>query len=176
MKGPKRTSIKREADYLRIAEMYKNGHSQIAIARELGLSQGQVSLDIAEVKRRWRAESVEFIDDAKQEELRKIDNLEMTYWESWERSLKDAVKRSGQSGNPAFLSGVMSCIDRRCKLLGLDAPTESKVTGKIEHDYRSELLRKLADLGKPGRTVFGETGSESTTGGASADSELASSD
>lgn len=206
MKGPKRTSIKREADYLRIAEMYKNGHSQIAIARELGLSQGQVSLDIAEVKRRWRAESVEFIDDAKQEELRKIDNLEMTYWESWERSLKDAVtvivetesvaakmpdaddivlpttktkeskKRSGQSGNPAFLSGVMSCIDRRCKLLGLDAPTESKVTGKIEHDYRGELLRKLADLSKPGRTIFGEIGGESTARGASADPELAGTD
>lgn len=55
-----------------------------------------------------------------------------------------------------------------------------EVTGKdggpIEHDYRSELLRKLADLSKPGRTVFGETGSESTTGGASADPELVSTD
>jgi len=56
-----------------------------------------------------------------------------------------------------------------------------EVTGKdggpIEHDYRGELLRKLTDLaGKPGRTVFSETGSESTTGGASADPELVGAD
>lgn len=55
-----------------------------------------------------------------------------------------------------------------------------EVTGKdggpIEHDYRSELLRKLADLSKPGRTVFGETGGESTTSGTSADPKLVSTD
>ncbi len=55
-----------------------------------------------------------------------------------------------------------------------------EVTGKdggpIEHDYRGELLRKLADLSKPGRTIFGETGGESTTNGTSADPELAGTD
>jgi phage terminase small subunit len=56
-----------------------------------------------------------------------------------------------------------------------------EVTGKdggpIEHDYRGELLKKLADLaGKSGRTVASEDGSESTAGGADADPELASAD
>ena len=56
-----------------------------------------------------------------------------------------------------------------------------EVTGKdggpIEHDYRGELLKKLADLaGKPGRTVASKDGGESTTSGTDADPELASAD
>ena len=41
------------------------------------------------------------------------------------------VKRTeGQVGNPAYLAGVQWCIDRRCKLLGLDAPAKHELTGK----------------------------------------------
>jgi hypothetical protein len=36
--------------------------------------------------------------------------------------IKKYKRVEGQSGNPAFLAGVMSCINKRCELLGLDAP------------------------------------------------------
>ncbi len=36
--------------------------------------------------------------------------------------LKKYKKTEGQSGNPAFLAGVGWCIDKRCEILGLDAP------------------------------------------------------
>lgn len=36
---------------------------------------------------------------------------------------KVTLRKEGQSGNPAFLQGVLACIDKRCKILGLDAPT-----------------------------------------------------
>lgn len=36
--------------------------------------------------------------------------------------VRTVSRREGQTGNPAFLAGVQWCIDRRIKLLGLDAP------------------------------------------------------
>jgi hypothetical protein len=40
-------------------------------------------------------------------------------------------KRSELIGNPRFLQVIASCIERRCKLLGLDAPTEMKHSGTL---------------------------------------------
>jgi hypothetical protein len=50
------------------------------------------------------------------------DELERTYWEAWQLSLH-------RDGNPAYLEGVFRCIDRRCKLLGLDAPNRHEIFG-----------------------------------------------
>src|SRR5258708_2687924 len=33
-----------------------------------------------------------------------------------------------RDGNPAFLAGVLACIDRRCRLLGLDEPQAVEIT------------------------------------------------
>lgn len=33
------------------------------------------------------------------------------------------------AGNPTFLGVILQCVDRRCKILGLDAPVESKIEG-----------------------------------------------
>lgn len=35
---------------------------------------------------------------------------------------KTSLRREGQSGNPAFLHIILECVERRCKILGLDAP------------------------------------------------------
>lgn len=158
----KRTDFQREADLPKIAKMYRDGVYQVEIAAKFGLSQGQISQDIAEVVRRWRADSIEYVTDKKQAELDRINNLEITYWQAWERSREDAMtatvetksivldikddsgtdynlpakevketkRRSGQAGDPSFLAGVMSCIKRRCELLGLDAPTKQELTGR----------------------------------------------
>lgn len=37
--------------------------------------------------------------------------------------------RKGQAGDPRFLQGVQWCIDRRCKILGIDAPQKLEHTG-----------------------------------------------
>ena len=36
----------------------------------------------------------------------------------------------GQAGDPRFLHGILQCIDRRCKILGVDAPQRIEATGK----------------------------------------------
>src|SRR5262245_53003661 len=33
-----------------------------------------------------------------------------------------SLRKEGQSGNPAFLTVILTCIERRCAILGLDAP------------------------------------------------------
>jgi len=152
----KRTDFQREADLPRIAEMYKDGKIQVQIGQALGLSQGQISQDIAEVLRRWRADSSGFVTEAIEQELRKINSLEIIAWQEWDKSQADAVtttvetktvalkdadedgnviglpaietkttrRVAKQTGNPAYTNTVQWCIDRRCKLLGLDAPTK----------------------------------------------------
>lgn len=41
--------------------------------------------------------------------------------------VKKYKRVEGQSGNPAFLEGVLKCIAKRCEILGLDAPKKFEV-------------------------------------------------
>jgi hypothetical protein len=38
----------------------------------------------------------------------------------------------GQAGDAAFLQVILTCIQRRCDLLGLDAPKEMRIQGEID--------------------------------------------
>lgn len=40
----------------------------------------------------------------------------------------------GQTGDPRFLSGIQWCIERRCLILGVDAPKKTELTGKDGKD------------------------------------------
>lgn len=83
-------------------------------------------------------------------ELEKLDRLERKYWEGWENSIgsvkrkttkkvgkKDDVKLEmsdediEQSGDVAFLNGIKSCIELRCKMMGyLTSMIDIKSNGK----------------------------------------------
>lgn len=108
------------------------------------MTQEMVSYDLRAIQVEWRDVPKQELNELKVKELARIDILERTYWQAWERSLEprestnevddgDRIKISKRTtpsnGNPAFLKGVMDCIDRRCKLLGLDAPIKSEVSG-----------------------------------------------
>lgn len=122
-----------------VAERYLRGEYQSAIASSLGVDTATVSRDLAAVRAAWLASAVRDFDAAKAQELAKIDEVERAAWQAWERStqnkevaiqeagedkkLKKAVlRKEGQSGNPAFLNTILTCIERRCAILGLDAP------------------------------------------------------
>ena len=149
MAEKKRTPTEREYDLRRITDMYLQGKTQAEIGETLGLSQPQISYDLAEIRSRWRTDTTINLDEAKQKELARIDTLERTYWEAWERTLEEKTKtRTEQStsgkgdkdsggktakatieketllGNPAYLSGVQWCISERCKILGIYAPAK----------------------------------------------------
>ena len=147
----------------KVAEMYLRGMYQSVIAEDLGCDQATISRDLTALRREWLDRSVNHIEQKKAEQLAKIDRLEVTYWNAWERSKENAevetveqigvktktqkgvngeeysivperIKKNkrteGQLGNPAFLQGVQWCINKRCEILGLDAPKKQEHTGK----------------------------------------------
>jgi len=160
------TAKKRKSDALsradrrrKVSEMYVKAMAQIDIAAELGCSQKTVSRDIAAIKDAWLQSALVNFDEAQAEALAKVDRLENEYWTAWESSKKDRVKRSktenrkgddedtrlaqevhARDGNPSFLQGVQWCIDRRVKILGLDAPQKRKVehSGSIDVSQLSD--------------------------------------
>jgi hypothetical protein len=144
-----------------VAGMYLEGKTQHEIAIEVNVSQGTISNDLKAIQKLWIEKSIEAIDKKKAEELAKIDKLERTYWESWERSLeafksktvkgkkaeagKDAnieqtLKEEERVGDPRFLTGVQWCIEKRLKLFGLEAPQKWAPT-----DPTGEKPYKLMD-------------------------------
>jgi len=115
---PRRSTAQISRDRRRTADMYLRGMLEVDIGEELGTSQSTVSRDLAALEAQWRAESIADIGQMKAIELARIGHIEATYWEAWLASVADP--------DPRYLSGVAGCIDRRIKLLGLDAPTRAR--------------------------------------------------
>jgi hypothetical protein len=140
----KRSKIQQERDRVVISELYLRGWSQAKIGEHLGLNQSQISRELSKIESIWKQESTRDYDLCIEQELLRLSLLEAELWAAWEQSrlpkestssqkreskIAVAKRTESQAGNPQFLQGVQSCIDRRCKLLGLDAPTKSEHTG-----------------------------------------------
>jgi hypothetical protein len=128
-----------------IAELYIRGTYQSVIAQQLGCSQQQVSYDLKAIRKAWLASALRNFDEAKAQELAKLDEAEKEYWGAWKRSQEPrevtttraaeaegegprraASRRLTQSvGDVRFLDGVLKCVERRCDLLGLSTATEA---------------------------------------------------
>jgi hypothetical protein len=169
MAARKRTPFQREEDLVQITRLYLQGRTQRDIAEVVGVSQGQVNHDLKLIQTRWRESSIMDMNEAKQRELARLDELEREYWAAWEQSknertrarqesdgkskdgkpnvVRATMEKEQRDGNPAFLAGVMSCIERRCKLLGLDAPAKAELTGKDGGPIKTEVANK-PDLSK----------------------------
>lgn len=163
MAAPKRTKIQREKDLLRTAELYLKGWPQYAIAKELKVSQPQIAYDIKDLIGRWKEKAVMNIDERKAEELAKIDRLEAEYWQGWEDSRRPTKVSTAQAttaganpgktvtskeitsaGDPRFLTGVAQCIEQRCKILGLHAPTKLQGSFTHDHEYTDKEVTAIA--------------------------------
>ncbi len=159
MAAPKRSTAQRAADLVIIESLALIGKTEIEIADALAgeeykrpytLSRQQIGYDLRKLAKMWEAEAVANLDKHKALALAEVRHLQREYWKAWERSCKDAetlrqegssekpsrvVKTSkGQAGDPRFLAGVQWCIERRCKIIGVDAPTELKHSGSIRFD------------------------------------------
>ncbi len=129
----------------KIASMVLSGiTNQYEIAAKLGMEPGpgqkMVSIDMKWIRNEWKLKAIEDWDSFVGQELARIDKLEKEAWEAWETSKKTRRKtrsrvklsdRSGteegeevaneqRDGDPRFLDLVLSCIDKRCKLLQLE--------------------------------------------------------
>jgi hypothetical protein len=136
-----RSPLERERDLRRTAALYLRGLTQGEIAQRLNVSRQQIGYDLKVLQRRWRESALADFNAKKAAELAKVDELERTYWEAWERScsarevttqertqagdgpadearLKAGVRKEQRDGNAEFLRGVERCIEMRCKILG----------------------------------------------------------
>lgn len=145
-----------------VAARYLKGAMQSEIAREVGVTQSQVSLDLKALRQLWLASAVRDFDEAKAQELAKIDQIEIAAWRSFEKSLepreitltegteggdrtptrKASVRREGSAGDPRWLQVIQKCVDTRCQILGLFAPTRFRIDW--EHLSEEQLLRLAA--------------------------------
>lgn len=88
MAARKRTARQIERDRAKEARWYVQGKPTSWMAQELGISYEQVRLDLHSIRDGWRASALIDFNDAKARELARIDELEATYREGWERSLE----------------------------------------------------------------------------------------
>lgn len=161
---------------LDVAQMYLAGVPQLEIAERLGISQPTVSSDLAYMRAEWLKSSLRDFDQAKANELIKIDAHELLCHEAFKKSqttvhaiklprkLPDDWKLTfdnlfvavPSAGDYRFLQGAQWCIEQRCKILGLYAPTRNEHTGKdggaiqteskVQHDLSRLTLEELIAL------------------------------
>lgn len=165
----RRSTAQRTRDRRNIGNLYLQGWIQADIAESVGVSQSTVSNDLKALHKDWLASALLDFNEAKSQELAKIDRLEREYWAAWGQSkvpIKTAsqkqrgkvVKRQDedgefiaeqpaevskmskeQIGDPRFLAGVQWCIDRRCKILGVDAPVKSDIGGTLTVEFKGNI-------------------------------------
>jgi hypothetical protein len=139
----------------RAVEMRLAGGTLEEIAAELGYASHE-GARMAIIRAKARLSPIENIEELRRQEVATTYEVQQEAWEQWKRSTEDAVKetvktsleeseddaadgiekektvaREGQTGNPALLDKVLKAMERRAKLLGLDAPERLDVNAGV---------------------------------------------
>lgn len=146
-----------------VAREYLKGRLQAEVAADLGLSLATIKRDLAKVRQRWLDSALRDFDALKAEQLAKIDTVEAEAWAMWSRSCERQVRTSTQeveatrypgcntrtdneqgAGDPRYLQIALQCVERRSRLLGLDAPQKIARTDSQGRD--EEIPPRLRDM------------------------------
>lgn len=144
------------------AALYIKGVPIRRIGQELGVHHSTVIYYLDQIRAAWLASMLRNFDAQRAEAVARIDKLEAEAWDAWERSkqprrslqvkaktvgtmtVKDRqYKRQTYIGNPEYLAVIGQCIERRCKLLGLDAPEKHESLFVVKNEKRQEAVQKL---------------------------------
>lgn len=146
----------------RVARLYCSGKSQRAVALAVGVCQTTVASDLQEIRKQWLSDAKMNFAERQAQELAKIDAVESEAWDAWERTKAEAagepipeqepeavgpkkrVRVLGFTGEEKYLALVLRCVERRCRMLGLDAPDTLKLTGEIKKTFVLDP-RKMTD-------------------------------
>ena len=95
------TEDQREQRLSDVARLYLQGKTQTAIGKALGVTQQQICYDLKIVRKRWLDSSIRNFDEARAQELAKIDRVEAEFWAAWNRSqrIKQVTGREAQGGH-----------------------------------------------------------------------------
>jgi hypothetical protein len=115
------------------ASLYLRGELQWSIAHQLGVNQKTISRDLQAIRAEWQQSALIDYDQVKARELAEIDEIDREAWASWKRSQENAENEEAgkssksQVGDPRFLHVALECSKRRCAILGIEAPKETKM-------------------------------------------------
>jgi hypothetical protein len=154
----KRTRKMRLRDLDDVSRMMLRGYTAAAIKDAINaerpenahVTEEMVYRDIHLLTEKWERRSALRVDKWKTIERQKLDAMESELWEQWERSKQDKVKqgvrensapggatgaqakyadKEGRVGNPVIMQTILKVQERRARLLGLDEPDRSEVSG-----------------------------------------------
>lgn len=179
----RRTDAQLTRDRAQVSNLYLKGYTQMEIVerldaeRDYEITRAKVRNDLRQIRKRWEESALRDFHAARAEQLAKLDKLERHYWEAWEESQQAEEKVSRKTepsedgdmqavyvkqeheesltGNPAFLRGIERVIDKRCELLGLDAPDRTMNMNIDWNDLTDEQLDKVIQ-GEDVREVVAE--------------------
>jgi hypothetical protein len=128
----------------------KAGASYRQIAQQLGVGVNTAWADVNAELMELRAQTTVDAEAVREMELQRCDEMILGLW--------PAVRR----GDPKSVMAAVRVSDRRARLLGLDAPSKTELTGNLEIDHahaRETLAGRIARLSS--RLGTGSVASES---------------
>ena len=172
-RGQKRSKLQRAADLFEVEAMALKGISRAEIITTLAkkrgykISRSQLGYDLQKLKAEWKARATSAFADEKAESLAELKLLRSEAWRAFENSKRD----------PKFIASILSILERRAKLLGLDGPAKLELSGPNGGPIESanveafdvvtsrEILRRHLDRmnQRPGVTEKAETNVTTTT-------------
>lgn len=141
MTTPNRTIEARarvEDRQVQVAELVLNGFSERQIARQLRTSPVTIHRDVVAVRKQWAEQRNATYETHIANQMQRLDQLERV------------IAREVAAGNLEAVDRALKILDRRARLLGLDAPTRHQV--QVEDPISAEirlLAEKLGVLDDP---------------------------
>lgn len=98
---------------------YLSGQTQCALAEKYGVTQARISQIIRDVRLSIPEETT---DDLRMLDLERLD------------AVLPAHYRAAKAGDKDGLTGVLKIMERRARLLGMDAPVKQNVTAAVRYE------------------------------------------
>lgn len=122
-----RADYKGDVEYRRlsVAKLYASGMSGAQIARRLKVAEHLVGADLANIKSDWSRRKFQDVDAVLGAELGKLDIVEQAM-------MARLLKQDGFGIDVRAAAVLVKLMERRAKLIGLDAPKTVDITGLLE--------------------------------------------
>ena len=127
MAGPKRTKGQKEQDRKKISELFVKGYSLRKMAeaisearKEYNLSHVQVKNDLDDILNEWKTTAFKNIEDKQLIEIQKLNKVENEAWNAFD-----------ETKSARFLEIVLKCIEKRCRIFGIEETPESYTERQI---------------------------------------------
>lgn len=123
------------------ALLWLQGFKSKEIAAKIGCGDSTIRADLAYVRQEWGAKTERKLAYHLGKALATLDALQDEFWQAWRESKVRSVRPGvgdeparieTAPGDPRFLNGVLECVARTCKLLGLDAPDKVRIEAPVK--------------------------------------------